>query len=227
MGDLNKRIQQDVIKQRSKSREESLKKDPSGKSYLKEQIAEMEKFKKQDAEDGYTGNNWDEKIQKAKGLNSENKKVSREDQSFGDKIADYEKELSGNPETLAKYQENPQAFLEDDIAGLKEQPDTIENKQSIKNLEENLEIIKDKKKFINWENNNPPGSTGNPGKGISMEEWIKIYRKNPNSFDVAKFVETEVKPKPKPKKVYPKDDGEIRYDEESINDAEGGFTGRK
>jgi hypothetical protein len=70
-------------------------------------------------------------------------KVSREDQTPEDKIADYEGELSANPETLAKYQENPQAFLEDDIAGLKEQPDTEENRQAIKNLEENLSIVKD------------------------------------------------------------------------------------
>jgi len=94
-------------------------------------------------------------------------KVSREDQTPEDKMADYEKELSGNPETLAKYEENPTEFLEDDIAGLKEQPDTEENRQAIKNLEENLDILKN--------DNLSPKESDRSGSGYTVGGKVRMY----------------------------------------------------
>ena len=67
--------------------------------------------------------------------------VSREDQTSEDKMADYKAEFK-DEETLAKYEADPIAFIEDDIRSWESQPDSEEKTQSIKNLTENLDILK-------------------------------------------------------------------------------------
>jgi hypothetical protein len=69
-------------------------------------------------------------------------KVSREDQTPEDKIADYEKEVSQDEETLKRYEEDPIAFLEEDIRGWESEPDSDKKTESLKNLRENLEYLK-------------------------------------------------------------------------------------
>lgn len=77
-------------------------------------------------------------------LASVNKGIDKEakEQTPEDKIADYEKEVSQDEETLKRYKENPIAFLEDDIRGWESEPDSDKKTESLKNLKENLEFLK-------------------------------------------------------------------------------------
>jgi hypothetical protein len=100
-----------------------------------------ETFVEQTPITGDTDNLGDPMATDNKPVAGELEKVSPENQTWEDKLADYKSEFK-NEETLAKYEENPIAFLEEDIRGWESEPDSEQKTQSLKNLRENLEILK-------------------------------------------------------------------------------------
>ena len=60
--------------------------------------------------------------------NVEEEKVSREDQTWEDKLNDYKSEFK-DEETLKRYEEDPIAFVEEDIAGWESEEDSDEKTQ--------------------------------------------------------------------------------------------------
>ena len=93
---------------------------------------------------GDTDNLGDPMATDNKPVAGELEKVSPENQTWEDKLADYKSEFK-DEETLAKYEENPIAFVEEDIKGWESEPDSEQKTQSLKNLRENLEILKREK----------------------------------------------------------------------------------
>ena len=100
-----------------------------------------ETFVEQTPITGDTDNLGDPMATDNKPVAGELEKVSPENQTWEDKLADYKSEFK-DEETLAKYEENPIAFLEEDIRGWESEPDSEQKTQSLKNLNENLEILK-------------------------------------------------------------------------------------